>query len=172
VSTDPRLAVLEALSRVLSDPAGCLALVADADDEDDAARRLRNAYGFDAVQAQAVLDLQFRSATRSRRAAMEAELRTVQDAVSAPWDPPLQLPATVRYPRLIEVDIDGVLHRFDGADLADCLHGLIALVRQHLARPARRNVVVTITGSAAGPTGVLVDPVGSATFSYDDEAPT
>jgi hypothetical protein len=172
MSTDPHLDVLEALSRVLSDPAAFVALVADAADEDDARRRLQEAYGFDSVQAQAVLDLQFRHATRARRAALEAELRAMREAVAVPWDPPLPLQATVRSPRLIEVDIDGVLHRVDGADLEDSLDGLIALVRQHLAGPARRNVVVTITGSAAGPTGVLVDPVSSASFSYDDEAPT
>jgi hypothetical protein len=172
VSADPRLAVLEALSRVLSDPAAFLALLTDAEDEDDARRRLRGAYGFDAVQAQAVLDLQFRHATQSRRAAVESELEAMREAVAVPWDPPLPLQATVRSPRRIEVEIDGVLHRVDGADLEDSLDGLIALVRQHLAGPARRNVVVTVTGSAAGPTGVLVDPMSSASFSYDDEAPT
>jgi hypothetical protein len=172
VSTDPRRAVLEALARALSDPAAFLALLTDSEDEDEARRRLQEVHGFDAVQAQAVLDLQFRHATRSRRAAVAAEFRTVQDAVSVPWDPPLQVQATVRSPRRIEVDVGGVQHRVDGADLEDSLDGLIALVRQHLARPERRNVLVTITGSASGPTGVLVDPVGSATFSYDDEAPT
>jgi hypothetical protein len=97
-------------------------------------------------------------------------LLAMREAVSVPWDPPLHLHATVRSPRRIEVEIDGVLHRADGADLKDSLDGLIALVRQHLAGPRRRNVVVTIGGSD-GPTRMLVDPVGSATFSYD-EAPT
>lgn len=172
---DARLEALEALgalSRALADPAAFLALVTDSDDEDDARRRLREAFGFDAVQARAVLDLQVGRLTRARRAAVEAEFRTLQDAVSVPWHPPLDLAATVRSPGRIEVEIDGVGHRVDGEDADDALTGLASLVRAHLAAPRRRTVVVTISGAGAGPTQAVVDPVGGTRFLYDDEAPT
>ena len=60
-----RVAVLSAIGRVLAEPAQLLALLAAAEDDDDALRRVREAYGFDADQAQAVLDLQFRHVTRA-----------------------------------------------------------------------------------------------------------
>ena len=60
-----RVAVLSAIGRVLAEPAQLLALLAAAEDDDDALRRVREAYGFDADQVQAVLDLQFRHVTRA-----------------------------------------------------------------------------------------------------------
>jgi len=103
-----RRAVLGALSRVLADLPALLAVLAEADDENDAVRRLEEAYDFTPVQAQAVLDVQFRLVTRARRAAVDAELRDVTVALAAPWDPPLDLQATVRSPQLVELVIAGV----------------------------------------------------------------
>jgi hypothetical protein len=164
-----RLAVLGALSRVLADLPAFLALLAEADDESDAVRRLKEAYDFTPVQAQAVLDAQFRLVTRARRAAVDAELRDVTDALAAPWDPPLDVQATVRSPQRVELVIAGVEHRVEGEDLDDCLGHVVSLVRESLARPERRRVAVT-TGLADGPTRILVDPVGSAAFLYDGDA--
>ncbi len=163
-----RLAILEALSRVLGDLPPFLALLAEADDESDAVRRLEEAYDFTPVQAQAVLDVQFRLATRARRAAVDAELRDVTDALAAPWDPPLHLQATVHSPQMVELVIAGVEHRVEGVDLDDCLGHVVSLVRESVARPERRWVAVT-TGLADGPTRILVDPVGSAEFLYDGD---
>jgi hypothetical protein len=163
-----RRAVLGALSRVLADLPALLAVLADADDENDAVRRLEEAYDFTPVQAQAVLDVQLRLVTRARRAAVHAELRDVTDALAAPWDPPLDLQATVRSPQLVELVIAGVEHRVEGEDLDDCLGNVVSLVRESLARPERRRVAVT-TGLLDGPTRILVDPVGSAQFLYDGD---
>ena len=170
--TDPhrelRAAVPRALSRVLADLPALLALLAESDDEGDAVRRLQEAYDFTAVQARAVLDAQFGLVTRARRAAVDAELRDVTDALGAPWDPPLDVQVTVLSPRLVELVIAGVGHRVEGADLDDCLGHVVSLVRERLARPQRRRVAVT-TGLAGGPTRILVDAVGSAEFSYDGD---
>jgi hypothetical protein len=163
-----RLTVLGALSRVLADVPALLALLAEADDESDAVRRLEQAYDFTPVQAQAVLDAQFRRVTRAHRAAVDAELRDVTDALAAPWDPPLDAQATVHSPQLVDLVIAGVEHRVEGENLDDCLGQVVCLVRESLARPERRRVAVT-TGLADGPTRILVDPVGSAAFLYDGD---
>jgi hypothetical protein len=165
-SADDRLAVLQALSRALADVPTLVALLAESDDDSDAARRLQEAYDFTPVQAQVVLDLQFRRVPRARRAAVDEELRDVTDAMAVPWNPPLEVLATVHSPQLVELVIGGTTHRVEGADLDDCLYFLVSLVRERLARPERRNVAVT-TGLAGGPTRILVDPVGNAEFSYD-----
>jgi hypothetical protein len=161
------LAVLSALSQVSTNPDRLVALLAAAEDDDDAVRLLREAYDFTPVQAQAVLDAQFRRLTRARRDAVDAELRDMGDALSAPWDPPLDVRATVRSPQEAEVVIAGVEYGVDGADLQDCLERVVSLVREKLARPQRRRVAVS-TGLTAGPTRIMVDPVGSAEFLYDD----
>jgi hypothetical protein len=119
------------------------------------------------VQAQAVLDGQFRLLTLARRDALDAALRDLRDALAAPWDPPLEVEATVRSPRDAELVIAGAAHRVEGADLNDCLERVASLVREKLARPQRRRVAVS-TGLAEGPTRILVDPVGAAEFFYDD----
>ena len=92
------LAVLSALSHVATDPGQLVALLAAAEDDDAAVRLLREAYDFTPVQAHAVLDGQFRLLTRARRDAVNAALRDLRDALAAPWDPPLDVEATVRPP--------------------------------------------------------------------------
>jgi hypothetical protein len=163
------IAVLDALSRVLADLPSLVAILAGADDEDDAVGRLRQAYDLTPVQARAVLDAQLRLATRARRAAVDAELGDVRDALDTPWDPPLEVLATVHSPQLVEVVIAGVEHRIEGADLDDCLSRVVSVVWAELARPQRRRVTVR-TGLTDGPTRVLVDPIGSAEFHYDGAA--
>lgn len=166
---ETRLAVLSALSRVSADPGQLVALLAASEDDDDAARRLREAYDFTPVQARAVLDAQFRLVTSARRTAVDAELAHVRDALAVPWDPPLDVQATVHSPQLVELVIAGVEHRIQGEDLHDSLGRVVSLVRERLARPERRRVAVS-TALATGPTRILVDPLGSAEFIYDAAA--
>lgn len=165
-AAENRLALLEALSRALADLPALLALLADAEDESGALRRLADAYDFTPEQAQAVLDLQFRRVIRGHRAALDAELRGVSEALAGTWDPPLHLVATGHSPQLVELVIAGGTHRVEGADLDDCLDRLVSLVRERLAGPERRRVAVT-TGLADGPTRILIDPLGGAEFFYD-----
>jgi hypothetical protein len=161
------LAVLSALSQVSTDPGQLVALLAAAEDDEAAVRLLREAYDFTPVQAQAVLDAQFRLLTYARRDAVDTGLRDVRDALAAPWDPPLEVRATVRPPGAAELVIAGVEHRVDGKDLYDCLERVASLVREKLARPQRRRAAVG-TGLTEGPTRILVDPVGAVEFVYDD----
>lgn len=161
------LAVLSVLSQVSAEPGRLVALLASADDDDAAVRLLREAYGFTSLQARAVLDAQFRLLTRARRAAVDVALRDMRDAMAVPWDPPLDVQATMRSPRGAEVVIAGVMHHVEGADLNDCLERLASLVREKLARPQRRRVAVS-TGLADGPLRILVDPVGAAEIVYND----
>jgi hypothetical protein len=165
-SADERLTVLAAFSRALADVPALLALLTEADDESDAVRRLQETYGFTPLQAEVVLDLQFRRVVRANRAALDDELGDVTDAGAVPWDPPLEVPATVHSPRLVELTIGGTTHRIEGADLDDVLDQLVSLVRERLARPERRNVVVT-TDLADGPMRILIDPVSRAQFFHD-----
>lgn len=72
---ETRLAVLGAMSRALADLPALMALLAEADDEADAVRRLQETHAFSPLQARAVLDLQFSRLPRARRAALDAELR-------------------------------------------------------------------------------------------------
>lgn len=167
---ETRLAVLSALSRVLAEPAQLVALLAACEDDDEAMRRLREVYGFTPVQAQAVLDAQFRLVTRARRTAVHTDLTDVRGALAVPWDPPLEVQATVRSPQHIHVVLAGVGHRVEGEDLADSLGRVVSLVRARLARPERRRVAVS-TGLTDGPRRILVDPVGSAEFLYGDDEP-
>ncbi|RBY84716.1 hypothetical protein [Blastococcus sp. TF02A-26] len=162
---DVRLVVLTAVSHVLADPAAFVALLSAADGEADAVRRLREAHGFTAFQARVVLDLQFSVLTGERRARAEDELALLRRALDEPWDPPLELSATVRSPRSLEVPVDGAVHVVEAADREELLDRLVTVVRDRLARPRRRRVAVT-TGLAEGPVTVLVDPVGGARFRY------
>lgn len=161
------LAALSALSQVSADPGRLVALLVTAEDDGAAVRLLAEAYDFTPVQARAVLDGQFRLLTRARRDAVGAALGDLRDALAAPWDPPLDVQATVRPPGGAELVVAGVEHRVAGADLNDCLEQVASLVREKLARPHRRRVVVS-TGLTEGPTHILVDPVGAAEFVYDD----
>jgi hypothetical protein len=143
-----------------------VAVLAAAEDEDDSVRRLREAYDFTPVQARAVLDAQLRRFNRAHRAELDTELQILREALAAPWDPALDIRAAVHPPELVVVVIDGVEHRIHGEDLDDCLTRLVSLVREKLALPRRRRVTVT-TGLTDGPTRILVDPVATAHFFYD-----
>jgi len=63
-NAEERLHIFNALGEALSDPHEVLQLLMDADDPDLAGEALREKYGFDLVQAQAVLDSQFRRVTK------------------------------------------------------------------------------------------------------------
>ena len=164
------LAALRALSAVLAEPGRLLDVLAAAADDDDALVRLRAAYGIDAEQAEAVLDLQFRRVTQARRARLDDEVARVAAALEAPWDPPLEVETTVLSPQRVEVVLGGTVHRVEGTDLANLLDRLIALVGTELAGPERRRVAVRLD-MPDGPALALVDDLGGAELRYDDDAP-
>lgn len=161
---ETHLAVLTSLVRVSADPRQLVAVLAEAEDDDEALRSLREAYDFTPVQARAVLDCPMRRISRAGRAQMDTELRDLRHALAVPWDPPLEVQATMNSPEIAELVIAGVQHRIRGENLDDCLFRVVSLVWEELAWPQRRRVAVT-TGLPGGPERILIDPVGSATSS-------
>ncbi|MGY1846337.1 MULTISPECIES: hypothetical protein [unclassified Blastococcus] len=166
---DKRLEILTAFAAATADPSRLGALLGDAADDSDAVRRLQTAYGFTPGQARAVLDLQLARITREHRARLQAEIDALRDAAAGLWDPPIEVTATARSGREIVVGLPDHEHDVHGDDSADCLDRMVVLVRDELAGPRRRRVTVTFTATVPdGPRTVHVDPVGSASFCYDD----
>ena len=96
---EDRLHVISALATALDDPVAVLQVLLDCDGEAEARSVLHERYGFDAIQASAVTDLQFRRAIGRQRAAviderdhlssLLADLRQAvaqQQAVAAHYD--------------------------------------------------------------------------------------
>ena len=166
------LALLTAISQVSSDLPRAAALLADAADDAAAISRLREAYGLTAEQAEGVLEQQLWLLTGARRAELENQLQTLREALAAPWDPPLTVAATIKSPRRAAVMIEGDEHRVEGRRLGDTVERIVDVVREQVALPHLRRVSVDVdTGVAKAPTRILIDPVSSARYSYqDDEA--
>lgn len=68
--TEGRLRIISAVATALEDPVAVLEVIVGCGDEDAAKAALRDRYGFDAVQAAAVVDLQFRLASGGHRTAL------------------------------------------------------------------------------------------------------
>ncbi len=166
------LALLTAISQVSSDLPRAAALLADAADDAAAISRLRKAYGLAAEQAEEVFEQQLWLLTGARRAELEHQLQTLREALAATWDPPLTVAATIESPRRAAVMIEGDAHRVEGQKLGDTVERIVDVVREQVALPHRRRVSVDVdTGVAKAPTRILIDPVSSARYFYqDDEA--
>jgi len=65
---EQRLHIISAVDRALEDPVRVLAVIVDAENVEDATRSIRQELSLDEVQAAAILDLQWRRATRADRA--------------------------------------------------------------------------------------------------------
>lgn len=72
---EERLHIMEALATALADPHTVLDLVLGASDSVTARKALEKRFAFDAVQADAVLQMQFRQAAQQHRAAIEGARR-------------------------------------------------------------------------------------------------
>jgi hypothetical protein len=163
-----RLAVLSALSEVSADLPRLVAVLADAEDDADALRRLQAAYDLTPVQAQAVLDAQLRLLTRGRRASLMHDLEVIREALAAPWDPPLDVHVTGDSPRTVTVALEDGEHLIRSTGRRDCLDRIVRLVREQVALPRLRRVMVT-TSLTGGPSRILIDPVDVAEFFHDDD---
>jgi hypothetical protein len=166
-----RLAVLSALSEVSADLPRLVAVLADAEDDADALRRLLAAYDLTPVQAQAVLDAQLRLLTRGRRASLTHDLEVLREAPAAPWDPPLDVRVSGDSPRTVLVALEDGEHLIRSTGRRDCLDRIVRLVREQVALPPLRRVMVT-TSLAGGPSRILIDPVDIAECFYDDAHPS
>ncbi|TWG91996.1 DNA gyrase subunit A [Nocardioides sp. J9] len=79
---EERLHVMDALARALAEPRKVLELILDAPNVEAAQSALRQAFGFDATQASAVTDMQFRRAATNQRKAIEHERDEIASAVA------------------------------------------------------------------------------------------
>lgn len=70
--------LLRALSEALEDPQAFLAVILASEDREAAMAALQDRYGWDEVQAMAVLDMQFRRATRADRDLIMQEFERAQ----------------------------------------------------------------------------------------------
>ncbi|RBY90157.1 hypothetical protein DQ244_11845 [Blastococcus sp. TBT05-19] len=165
-----RLAVLTAVDTALADLPRLIAVLSDAEDDADALRRLGHAYDLTEVQAQAVLDGQFLLLSRRHRARRAAEIQALTEGLAGVWDPPLHVQAVVHSPTDVRVVLADEEHRVRGTDLEDSLDRLVQLVRERLAGPRRRRVVIT-TGLVDGPVRIELDPTGNVRFRHADEEP-
>ncbi len=75
---EQRLSILAAYEAALAAPVRLVGLLADAADDEDAVRRVRDAFGLSAEQAGAVLDLQFRRLHRAGRTRVADELAVLR----------------------------------------------------------------------------------------------
>ena len=163
-----RLAILSAVDDAMSDLPRLVAVLADAEDRDDALSRLRAAYGIGRVEARAVLDCPVSAFTRARRVQVRAEIETLRDGVAGRWDPPLEVQAVATSPTTLVLELDDGPRVIQGADADACLHALVQAVHELVAVPRRRRVRA-VTGLPDGPASVLVDPTGNAQFAYPDD---
>lgn len=73
-----RLRFLAVFDEALEDRVAVLKLIAEAEDRDRARELLMTRYGWETVEANAVLDLQFRRATLDERKRIDDERREIQ----------------------------------------------------------------------------------------------
>jgi hypothetical protein len=158
--------VLEALTAALDDPHRLVAVVAAAEDAEDAIRALGAEFGLTPTLAQSVLDGQFRLLTRSRREAVAEDLRVEQ----TPVGPPLRLEATfTESDTAAAVTVDGRQYRVEGASREEIVEALADVVVERIARPLHRTVVVD--APPGGPLKRFVATPGrSVAFEYWDDA--
>lgn len=78
-----RLAIYEALTRVLADPHALMELMLSAQSPEVAADALEERFGLDTVQAAAVLDMQLRQVTAQHRERIAASQQELADHVTS-----------------------------------------------------------------------------------------
>ncbi|MCA0145778.1 hypothetical protein [Blastococcus sp. LR1] len=168
--SDPRaekLAILAAYEAALADPVRLVVLLADAADDDDAVRRVQEAFDLPAEQATAVLDLQFRRLSRATRAHVADELRILR----AEWGP--DVPATVAFTSRCSavVTVDGDARTLSAAGAQEVLVRISAHLVDDVAVPRMCPVVAEVTGSAGGPVRIRALPSGDTSCEYADDPP-
>jgi hypothetical protein len=153
---------LAALDAALADPVRLVSLLADAEDERDAVRRLQAALDLSAEQARSVLSLQFGALTRARRARIAEDLAVVRAA----WGP--TLPATLAFSgrRSAVLTVDGEERRVTAGGVDGVLDRAVQLLVADVAVPRLAPVLVEVSGLPGGPERFTVLPSRSASFDH------
>lgn len=161
-----RLAILTAYETALADPVRLVTLLVDAEDDDDAVRRLRDAYGLTAERATAVLDLQFRRLPRASRARISDELWILRQEWGA--DLPVTVAFTSRRRAVVTVDED---RTFTAAGQQAVVDLVTAHLVEDVAAPRVRPVVAEVSGHAGGLVRIRALPSRDASLEYAGHSP-
>jgi hypothetical protein len=162
---DPRaekLSILAAYEIALADPVRLLALLADAEDDDDAVRRVREAFHLLEAHARSVLDLQFGRLTRAGRARIAEELRILR----AEWGPELPVMVTFTSRRRAVVTVDDDERTVTAAGTPAVLDRITEHLVEEVAVPRLRPVVAEVTGHAGGLVRIRALPSRSTSYGY------
>jgi hypothetical protein len=157
-----RLAALATVETALADPVRLVRALTDAEDDEDAVRRISAAFDVDEQQARVLMDLQFGRLTRAGRLQLTEELRILRTE----WGPPVEAGLVLTGRRSAVLSTDGTEHRVTAGGLTGLLDRVVALLWTEIAVPQLRPVVVAVTGAVAGPVGMTVRPDGTASFDY------
>ncbi|SDE41440.1 hypothetical protein SAMN05660485_00877 [Blastococcus fimeti] len=160
-----RLSILAATEAALADPVRLVGVLADAVDDEDAVRRVRDAFGLSAEQATAVLDLQFRRLHRAGRTRVTDEVAVLR----AEWGP--ALPCTLRFTsrRSALLTVEEQERRFTAGGAQDVLDRVTEHLLHDVAVPRLRPVVVEVSGATGGPVRITVSPASSASYHYPED---
>lgn len=156
----PQLAALET---VLTDPVRLVRLLLDADDREDAVRKLGTSFGLPPEHSSIVLDNQFGLLVASRRAALAEELRILR----APWGPPLELTLRAGGGRSAVLGLDGTEHTFRARSRGGLLDAVTRFVQEEVAVPRLRPVLLS-TDLPGGPVLARIWPSRITEFEYAD----
>jgi hypothetical protein len=159
------LPALAAIEKVLADPARLVAVLAEAEDDEQATRSIAAAYGISPAHAAAVLDQQFRLLVRSRRAVVTEELRILR----ADWEEPREVALRVTGRRSAVLLLDGSEHRFTAGGLQSLLDRVAHFLHEQVVVPRLQPVVVATGLDGRDPVRLRVWPNGSIHFEYADD---
>jgi hypothetical protein len=162
VTRAEKVSALAAIEAALADPARLAQVVQEAVDDEDAVRRVGEAFGLSRDQAVTALDVQVRSFTSARRAQVAEELRVLR----AEWGPPIEGRVHFVSRRSAVLTLDGTERRFSAGGAGGVLDLLFHHLLDEVARPALRPVVVGVTGLRTGPTLMTVTPGGDGDFEH------
>jgi len=154
VSRAERLSALAALEAALADPVSLVHTLQEATDDEDAARRVAEAFGLSPEQAATVLAVQVRSLTPAHRRRVADELTVLR----ADWGPPLQGGLRFTNRRSAVLELDGVERRFTAGGPGAVLDLVLDHLTEEVAVPMLRPVVAAISGLPGGPVRMTVTP--------------
>ncbi len=154
-----RIRVLSAIEAAAADPLRLLQAMQDAVDDEDAVRRVGDAFTLEEELSRVLLDLQVRQLSVASRSRVADELRLLR----AEWGAPIEATLTVTDRRQGVLRIDGAEHRLGASGRRALFDEVQTLLHEQIARPRLRPVVLTRSGAAGGPVRWTVWPDGSGT---------
>ena len=159
--------MLSAIEAAAADPLRLLAAVQEAADDEDALRKVGEAFDLDEALSQVLLDLKVSSLSIGSRSRVTDELRLLR----AEWGPPMEATLTVAGRRQAVLTVEGAEHRLGASGRQVRFGEVHAFVHEQVARPRLRPVVLTGGEAAGGPVRWTVRPDGSGTAEEAGDPP-